>query len=746
MPTWLDPFPDSPLVSYQYEDGSQSLVPREQAMRFGYQPLGATPPVAEAPPPLPAFAAPAMPATAPLPINQPLPAGTPEAPTPASRQARLAQEQAQAAARTVAAEPAPPAPAGIGIIPRAFAAPPGAESAIGTAAPIAEQSADVAPASQPTAPPAAPAAPKPQQQIDQERADAELDIIRNTGVAFQAEEQRQAAERLAEAQRIDGEWTSYQSALKKASDHKIDPGRKWASMGTGRQIGAIIAAAVSGLGAALAKKGGPNFALDLIMNEIDKDVALQMDERRQLGENAQRQRLAIDDLRQIHKDRDAERMSRKAAVLGREAQSLREVAGKAASEGVATTYLATAQAMEAEAAKAAEASFWKEQEFGVKAALAQAEIDLKKAQTRKTLGQVGGGGPAKIKSMPGGALTPEQIQQLKPHEQARYLRLPERLGGHYVPARNPADADKAEERLLQQQKIVDMADEYLGNLSAAIPGFMGKLASKAGFTPAETQVIESHNEQFKTAISLASGQGAISADDAKRYEKIVPSATAFNKNALGAIRNLRDNTSRDGAATLYQLGVDVDWQDIYGRGPQLEIPETSDQVLGGGAAVPRVQGRPDVDRDGKVMVPNSEEQRANVRQFVDQAKRETLGGGELTAGPAEGRFRNQIINGPGGLAATSGEMLRSRARLNDLQVQLKAGPSKKKGAPNEAQLKEEIRRETEVYNSMVGRRDALEKEMKASEAREKGKRKSAATKEAQQRILDEQAMRGGPSL
>ena len=88
--------------------------------------------------------------------------------------------------------------------------------------------------------------------------------------------------------------------------YKVDDNRKLSRLGTGHEIGAIIAMALSGIGDALNHKSGPGSALStsmqIIDGQIDKEIEDQRKQKEQLGTDASTVKGAMDDSRRTMSD------------------------------------------------------------------------------------------------------------------------------------------------------------------------------------------------------------------------------------------------------------------------------------------------------------------------------------------------------------------------------------------------------------------------------------------------------------
>lgn len=95
----------------------------------------------------------------------------------------------------------------------------------------------------------------------------------------------------------------YQDAIDAEAHFKVDPNRRWASLGTGGKIAAAISVALSGLGNAIAGKvDAPNAALKIIQDSIKEDVDQQYKDREDKQWQVGAARNSLDTYRQVAGD------------------------------------------------------------------------------------------------------------------------------------------------------------------------------------------------------------------------------------------------------------------------------------------------------------------------------------------------------------------------------------------------------------------------------------------------------------
>lgn len=135
-----------------------------------------------------------------------------------------------------------------------------------------------------------------------------------------------AKEEAARQKRFEEMRAQKEEAVDRWANYKVDPGRRWKDLSTGRKIAAGIAVALSALGDALQRKSGPNVALGIINKAIEDDVNMQVAERQQLGEVAQQKRTSLDDYRRETGDWREARQLKLAEEYKRTADDIERIA------------------------------------------------------------------------------------------------------------------------------------------------------------------------------------------------------------------------------------------------------------------------------------------------------------------------------------------------------------------------------------------------------------------------------------
>ncbi len=577
MGGWFDNDPMSPVVEFERDDGMRVPVPRSQATLFGFDPAQFAPapspvdpppedvasveqPVAPEPPPppmAPGFAA----------LRPPLPEGSasafgqgvlaPGGPAP-EQPTFVPPPMAAPVAPLPPVEPQGPTLPGVGYIPAA---------SLGLGQPP------------PEAPPP-PTGPQSMEEIDQQLADQRVAMQSRADVEAENLAFQQAQERAEEQKQLRARWNDTQSAIKKAAEYKVDPGRKWADMSTGKKIGAIVFAAVSGLGSALKKQGDKNPALDIINAAIDQDIALQMDERSQLGVVAERSRSAYDQLTGVFKGRDAERSARKAAIWGRLEREWSMAEASSGSERVQFAYADLRQQAAQQQHDAAYNAYMEETKTAADLDHKAAQTAKLQAETAKLLGGGGGAGGVSIggAAKAGGAMrfSDAQVQQMKREDRERMVRLPDKS---WVPTNSRSAAEKGTEVLASSAVMVGNIDRALTKV-ASMPGFAAKIASGAGFESSDIATIKQELTQLMLNGKNFYVLGALSENDEAIINRLGadPSATtAFVENVWPKLQNWRHGIEQDALTQLSARGVDIDASTAYGDALERPRSKTVDE-------------------------------------------------------------------------------------------------------------------------------------------------------------------------
>jgi hypothetical protein len=161
-----------------------------------------------------------------------------------------------------------------------------------------------------------------QTEAAQERADQEAAAIEERNRRLVEVEEERARAVAEEQKRLATLQKRTEDAINAHANAKVDQNRLWRDMGTGKQIGAIIAAALGGLGATLAGKPGENPALDMLMKKIDQDVQLQMADIDKMGQEVQMRRGQVSDYMQSMGSSEAAYSAAMSGYLKRTARDL----------------------------------------------------------------------------------------------------------------------------------------------------------------------------------------------------------------------------------------------------------------------------------------------------------------------------------------------------------------------------------------------------------------------------------------
>jgi len=572
MAGWIDSDPLSPIVQFEQDDGTRVPIPRARAASFGFLP----PSVADA--------VQQMPESEPAPAVLPPPVA-PTGPGFAALRPPLPEGGASAFGQGALAPGGQPVSA-----PPQFAPPP----PVVEAAPVADAVSGGGPAEVPAAPHASlpgvgyvpamvanpetwvrekPPGPQSMEEVDQQLADQRVAIgeqaeVDAENLAFTQEKQRQEEQKRLQQISADAE-----GAINRAAAYKIDPNRKFANMGTARTVATIVMAAISGLGSALKKQGDKNPAIDIIRAAFEQDVALQMDERAQLGSVATQKRGALDDLRGVFKNRDAERSARMSALWQRSALEWGQAEAAAGSQRVKLTY----QELRAGAAKAAEEEAYN---TVVEEAKTVSKLEHEAAETEKLRAETdvlrrkaaGGGSGAASKDFAG---TYKSLRDIDPKLVDQAVLMPD---GSYVIAVSTAAKKEADAALVTSGQLVQNIDRALTKLTDS-PGFSEKIKNRAGWTTEDTAVIQQELAQLQGSGKNYLGLGALSESDFELMKQMgadVNSVNAFFEQAFPKLQNWRRGVVQDGASKIRQyISRDVDQEGAFGKAPEKPRAQSS---------------------------------------------------------------------------------------------------------------------------------------------------------------------------
>lgn len=204
--------------------------------------------------------------------------------------------------------------------------------------------------------------------------------IREEGAAnAQAERERQAKLAEERAKGMAERQAAYEKAVDAEANYKVDDGRRWRNLSTGKKVLAGISVVLAGLGEALQHKSGPNPALAIIMNSIKDDVDAQVRDRDQLGRVADRKRNSLDMYRQQTNDLKEAGQLKLAEEYKRTADQMEATAAKYAAPQAKARMMDASAQLRIEAQKilggAAEARFGRDMQRG-QLANARAQVGL----------------------------------------------------------------------------------------------------------------------------------------------------------------------------------------------------------------------------------------------------------------------------------------------------------------------------------------------------------------------------------
>ena len=173
-----------------------------------------------------------------------------------------------------------------------------------------------------------------QDEIQQLRARTAADM--NTDQAAREKARARRLELMASKQReVDG-------LVKAEADYKVDDSKFWKERSGAQKFAALLSIALSGIGEALAGRGGKNPALDLMRSMMEDNVRAQIRERDQLGKRIGIARSSIDTYRQAGADEEEVFRFKMAEDLERKAREAEVIAGKYAAPEAKARALATA--------------------------------------------------------------------------------------------------------------------------------------------------------------------------------------------------------------------------------------------------------------------------------------------------------------------------------------------------------------------------------------------------------------------
>lgn len=647
MPGWRDDFPGSPLVAFDMDDGTSMPVPRARAKQLGFveqmqdmaagaplppepiaQPMPTLPgvgavPVAPGVLPQPSAPAPVVPAATPR-VTRGVATG--DGPPPADpRDVSVVEELRDgevmapgfvpdAVSGGALPDPATAAPApiegdatgrGVDMDPEARAAQPTGVSVTGGVSGTGAR-AD---------------GPMTQEEVDQRAMDERLRVFEATGMQVATLE----AKRQEQIDKLDRDYTALQKdldgAIKKSADHRVkNPIDQW---GTGRKIGTVLMAVISGIGSALKRQGDKNPALDVIMAHVDQSIALQMAERDKLGKDVQHKRQQLSDFDGLITNRNAKFLAERSALLESEARKIQAVGLKAASESVRFEYEDAAQSMFAQARKDAQAAAQTEFENGLALAKAQGEMAETEAKIGKLLaetrkldgsGRGGGGGMAGKQGTTGKYAS---LDQIDPKFRDKSVRLPD---GSWAITNSRESAKEATDMMASSRVMVQSIDRALEKVTST-PGFVDKMAGKVGWEGEDIAVIKQELTQLMLNGKNYYQLGALSENDAAIINRLgadPEATTAFVQQVWPKLQNWRGGITQDAVTQLQARGIDVGQEQTYGAAPEKpRAKATRDWAA-------EITARPTFDGDEIVAGPNLADAKQGLAAMRDAASNDAI--------------------------------------------------------------------------------------------------------------------------
>jgi hypothetical protein len=368
----------------------------------------------------------------------------------------------------------------------------------------------------------------------------------------------------------------YQAAQQRLSEAQIDPNRFFADRGgAAGRIGGAIAVALGAVGATLT--GGPNTALEIISDEIDRDIEAQRANQSLASAEVDSARTFVDLTRTEFSDRQA--ADEAARSFAWETVARRAAQHEAELQGQDARMQAQALRLEAEQRAAMHAQQAQEAEFRRELELRTLQANTIRAEARATREQrraMGGGG---------NRLRPATAQQLEVYDDLRQRGLSEEdaargAGMSFVPGQNQG-GPAAEFGVPgatwiggAEPNAVDVtrARTITGSTNAARAAIdqLIELREEYGPEVLNRDVVARVNQlrsQVITALRTIEQTGVPSEFEMEDFRSRVPDATAFSFDVLPNLRALRGALQTTADAWLQPLGY------AYGENRMIDTPE-----------------------------------------------------------------------------------------------------------------------------------------------------------------------------
>lgn len=348
-------------------------------------------------------------------------------------------------------------------------------------------------------------------------------------------EKRREAERVDYESRLKGLQAKGDALYQSVLDKKVDPRRLWGSLGTGSKITASIGMILGGIGSALTH--GPNYAVEIIDREIQRDIEAQKTEIDK-GQN-----LLSHNLRQTDDLRAAHQLTR-ADLLDATAAKIQMASASFAGDKAKASALAAVGNLRAEAAKERQQVAATAMQMAAQRALLPLQVEgaqLDAAYRRAQMGALTAltnaqaapeGGP----SSGGARIDPRAIALLPEETQERVVKLND---GSFAFTQDPKDADGVR----KSQEAATVLRAKLQRYNALLEKHPHGVSST--LSPEDYATAEALHSSIITDINGLSGLNRFTETESEIYSKRVP--------------DIREKQMRAGhQAKLHELGKEID--------------------------------------------------------------------------------------------------------------------------------------------------------------------------------------------
>jgi len=362
---------------------------------------------------------------------------------------------------------------------------------------------------------------------------------------------------------------------------KEDPNRYWHSLGAGNQVGTMASVLFSGLGAAIAGRGGQNKALDMFQRNIDRDIEAQ---RQDLG---RKKSILSDYIAQGNNLTDSYRLT-DAYLKDLSAIQLEKIAATIPDDVQRAQAAATAAKFKIESMKTREEILAKQLDNKYEPFKMEAEAKFKNAQMenmramnawhlmnvedRKKERQEKIDNDKKITAIESGfssgnAIDPVSYGKMSQKQQERAVRNPD---GNFVAAISAKEGAELRAKSIQTEKVKEYLDELKEisrrNNGAPVPG--------RGTGTADRARAEELRQLAVSSMAALGNTGVVSPTEVPRLIALIPDINSFTT---------FDNTIAGKFGALYK---DMDNQMFIHNKNLLVNPSTMNTVK----SVPGEQG------------------------------------------------------------------------------------------------------------------------------------------------------------